>query len=120
MRTQNGDYTRGMIEPFKDNLSELFDGELIRSWTDPPRFRGRRRRGEYLIPASIAPAFRSAAIALVRAAGRWLVRFVRAISERLKEMWLARSRKKCASVHPYGKTDDLQLVRRNASRNGDI
>ena len=93
-RTQKRDSTRGMIEPVKDNLSELFDGELIKSWADPPRFSGRRRHGEYLMPASIAPALRSAAIALVSAAGRWPVRFVRAIpSERLKEMWLARSRK---------------------------
>ena len=120
-RTQKRDSTRGMIEPVKDNLSELFDEELIKSWADPPRFSGRRRHGEYLMPASIAPALRSAAIALVSAAGRWPVRFVRAIpSERLKEMWLARSRKKCASVHPYGETDDLQSVRRNASRNGYI
>ena len=121
MRTQNRDYTLGMIEPFKDNLSELFDEELIKLWVDPPRFRGRRRRGEYLMPASTGPALRSASIALVSAAGRWLVRFVRAISPvRLNEMCLAWLRKKCASVHPYAETDEVQSIGRNATRNGDI
>lgn len=92
------------------NVSESFDdGLFVMPWELPRGFPGKLRKQDYLIPAF--PILRSAAIALLRAAGRRMARLPRAISPtRLREK--SRTAKQCRSVHPLGTRPESDSIGR--------
>ncbi len=100
MGTMNRNSVLEPVEPPEGHLGESFDdGLLVMPWELPRGFPGKLRQQDYLMPA--LPALRCVAIALLRATGRRLAGFLRAISPTgLKEK--RRTAKECRSVHQLG------------------